>query len=39
MKVYVYWDKRAIAQLRLDRVDKDNSTAKIIDGTKTRSPR
>ena len=37
-KVFVYRDKRAIAQLRLDRVDKDNSTAKIIDGTKTAEP-
>jgi hypothetical protein len=37
-KVYVYRDKRAIAQLRLDRVDKDNSSAKIIDGTKIAEP-
>ncbi|HZN61089.1 MAG TPA: hypothetical protein VFC90_01665 [Planctomycetota bacterium] len=34
-KLFVYRDKRAIAQLRVDRVDKDNSTAKIIDGTRT----
>ena len=37
-KVFVYRDKRAIAQLRLDRVDKDNSTAKIIEGTKNAEP-
>lgn len=34
-RVYVYRDKRAIAQLRLDRVENDYSAGKIIDGTKT----
>lgn len=34
-KVFVYRDKRAIAQLRLDRVENDYSAGKIIDGTKT----
>ena len=34
-KVYVYRDRRAIAQLRLERVDTQVSAGKIIDGTKT----
>jgi hypothetical protein len=37
-RVYVYRDKRAIAQLRLDRVENDYSAGKIIDGTKTAEP-
>lgn len=37
-KVYVFRDKRAIAQLRLDRVDRDVSAGKIIDGTKSAEP-
>ena len=34
-RVYVYRDKRAIAQLRLDQVGKDFSAGKVIDNTKT----
>jgi hypothetical protein len=37
-KVYIYRDKRAIAQLRLDQVGPDFAAAKIIDGTKTAEP-
>ena len=33
-KVYVYRDKRVIAQIRLDRVDEKFSAGKIIEGTK-----
>jgi hypothetical protein len=34
-RVFVYRDKRAIAQLRLDQVGPDFAVGKIIDGTKT----
>ncbi|HEU4338468.1 MAG TPA: hypothetical protein VFS19_00230, partial [Planctomycetota bacterium] len=34
-RVFVYRDKRAIAQLRLDQVGRDFSAGKIIDNTKT----
>jgi hypothetical protein len=37
-KVFIYRDKRAIAQLRLDRVESDYSAGKIIEGTKTAEP-
>lgn len=37
-KVYVYRDKRVIAQIRLDRVDEKFSAGKIIDGTKIAEP-
>jgi hypothetical protein len=37
-KVFIYRDKRAIAQLRLDRVERDWAAGKIIDGTKSAEP-
>jgi len=37
-RVYVHRDKRTIAQLRLDSVEKDYSVGKIIDGTKLAEP-
>ena len=37
-KVYVFRDKRAIAQLRVDRVEGDYSACKIIEGTKAAEP-
>jgi hypothetical protein len=37
-KVYIYRDKRAIAQLRLDQVGPDFAAGKIIDGTKLAEP-